>query len=135
MDQRQHAGRKRKAAQHGSRPTADIAAEKQPIAATYRDTADALFSPVIVDFEVAVVGVASQCGPLTGCPADTGAVCPESRELPVAAARSGLPARALALAFPPGIAGQSATGQAPYEPGPTPGPFENGVWCHKFDPS
>lgn len=34
--------------QHGSRPTADIAAEKQPIAATYRNTADALFSSVIV---------------------------------------------------------------------------------------
>jgi hypothetical protein len=45
-----------KAAQHGSRPTADIAAEKQPIAATYRDTADALFSSVIVDFEMAVGG-------------------------------------------------------------------------------
>lgn len=63
-----------KTAQHGSRPTADIAAEKQPIAATYRDTADALFSPVIVDFEVAVVGVASKCGPVFECVAQGAAL-------------------------------------------------------------
>ena len=56
-----------KAAQHGSRSTADIAAEKQPVATTYCDPADALFSPVIVDLEVTLVGVATQCHPVFKC--------------------------------------------------------------------
>ena len=52
------------AAQHGSGSTSHIAAEEQPVAATDRDTADALFGPVIVDFEMAIFGIASQCNPV-----------------------------------------------------------------------
>jgi len=52
------------AAQHRGGSTADIAAKEQPVGAADCDTADALFGAVVIDFEMAIFGVAGQRGPV-----------------------------------------------------------------------
>ena len=51
-------------AQHCSCPTADITAKKHPVAATHRQATNAALRACVVDFQIAVFGVAVQRCPV-----------------------------------------------------------------------